>query len=199
MNIRWSERMNDETHLAALRSYWKRNQAFPAMAKLCDVVGLNSTSSVFALIKRFSETGYLERVEGRVAPTRRFFGRPIIGAVRAGLPQPEGQEPPELLTIDDYLVDDPNRTVLCRVRGESMRDVGLLDGDLVVVESNRATRPGDIVVAVVDGEMTVKTLRLDKDSTFYLEPANPAFQVIRPQGSLEIVGVVVGSVRRYGR
>ncbi|SPB17794.1 LexA repressor [Caballeronia novacaledonica] len=191
--------MNDETHLAALRTYWRRNQAFPAMAKLCGVVGLTSTSSVFALIKRLSEAGYLERVEGRVAPTRRFFGRPIIGAVRAGLPQLEGQEPPELLTIDDYLVDDPNRTVLCRVRGESMRDVGLLDGDLVVVEKNRPTRPGDIVVAVVDGEMTVKTLCLAKDGAFYLEPANPDFQPIRPQGSLEIVGVVVGAVRRYGR
>jgi SOS regulatory protein LexA len=199
MFIRWAEQMNDENHLAALRTYWKRHQSFPAMARLCDVVGLTSTSSVFALVKRLSDAGYLERVEGRVAPTRRFFGRPVIGAVRAGQPQPEGQEPPELLTIDDYLVDDPNRTVLCRVRGESMRDVGLLDGDLVVVEKNRPTKPGDIVVAVVDGEMTVKTLRLDKDGAFYLEPANPDFQVIRPQGSLEIVGVVVGSVRKYGR
>lgn len=169
------------------------------MAKLCAVVGLTSTSSVFALVKRLVEAGLLERVEGRIAPTRGFFARPVIGSVRAGLPQPESQEQPELLTIDDYLVDDPNRTVLCRVRGESMQGVGLLDGDLVVVEKNRPTKPGDIVVAVVDGEMTVKTLRLDKRGTFYLEPANPDFQSIHPKGSLEIVGVVTGAVRKYGR
>lgn len=191
--------MGDDQHLAALRTYWKLNQAFPSMAKLCDVVGLTSTSSVFALVKRLVDAGFLERVEGRIAPTRRFFARPVIGSVRAGAPQPESQEQPELLTIDDYLVDDPNRTVLCHVRGESMRDAGLLDGDLVVVEKNRPTKPGDIVVAVVDGEMTVKTLRLDKSGTFYLEPANPDFQPIRPQGSLEIVGVVTGSIRKYGR
>ncbi|WP_082744956.1 LexA family protein [Burkholderia savannae] len=160
---------------------------------------MTSTSSVFALVKRLAEAGLLERVDGRIAPTRRFFARPLVGPVRAGQPQPESQEQPELLTIDDYLVDDPNRTILCRVRGESMRDAGLLDGDLVVVEKNRPTKPGDIVVAVVDGEMTVKTLRLDKTGAFYLEPANPDFEPVRPKGSLEIVGVVMGAVRKYRR
>jgi SOS regulatory protein LexA len=198
-NIRWSEQMGDDGHLAALRTYWKRNQAFSSMSKLCNVVGLSSSSSVFALVKRLCDAGYLERVEGRIAPTRQFFGRPVMGAVRAGLPQPEGQEQAELLTIDDFLVEDPNRTILCRVRGDSMRDVGLLDGDLVVVEKNRPTKAGDIVVALVDGELTVKTLRLDKDGSFYLEAANPDFAAIRPQGSLEIVGVVTGSIRKYGR
>jgi len=77
-----------------------------------------------------------------------------------------------------------------------MKDAGLLDRDLVIMETNAATKPGDIVVAVVDGEMTVKTLRIDRKSQFFLEPANPAYQLIRPQGSLEIVGVVIGSFRR---
>lgn len=191
--------MEDERYLAALRTYWKRHQTFPSMAKLCEVVGLTSTSSVFALVKRLTEAGFLERVESRIAPTRKFFARPVIGQVRAGQPQPESQEAPELLTIDDYLVDDPNRTVLCHVRGESMRDAGLLNGDIVVVEKNRPTKSGDIVVAMVDGELTVKTLRLDQGGTFYLEPANAEFKPIRPKGSLEIVGVVTGSFRKYGR
>lgn len=80
-----------------------------------------------------------------------------------------------------------------------MKDAGLLDGDLVVVETNSATRPGDVVVAVVDGEMTVKTLRLDRKGQFYLEPANATYESIRPRGSLEIMGVVIGSLRRYRR
>lgn len=191
--------MDDGAYLAKLRTYWKRHQAFPSMAKLTEVVGLSSTSSVFALVGRLTEAGYLERVEGRIAPTRKFFARPVLGRVRAGQPEPASQEQPEVLTIDDYLIDDPNRTALVTVRGDSMKDAGLLDGDLVVVETNSATRPGDVVVAVVDGEMTVKTLRLDRKGQFYLEPANATYESIRPRGSLEIMGVVIGSLRRYRR
>ncbi len=191
--------MSDEIYLAKLRTYWKKHQVFPAMGKLTDVLGLSSTSSVFALVRRLADAGYLERLEGRIAPTRRFFARPLLGRVRAGQPEPASQEQPEVLTIDDYLIDDPNRTALVTVRGDSMKDAGLLDGDLVVVETNSATRPGDIVVAVVDGEMTVKTLRLDRKGQFFLEPANPAYEAIKPQGSLEIIGVVIGSFRRHRR
>lgn len=190
---------NDEKYLAALRAYWKKFQAFPSMTKLCQVVGLSSTSSVFTLIGRLVDAGFLERVEGRIAPSRKFFSRPVLGTVRAGQPQLESQEEPDLLTIDDYLIEDPNRTVLCRVRGDSMKDAGLLEGDLVVVERNSPTKAGDIVVAVVDGEMTVKTLRLTKQGDFFLEAANPAYEPIHPKGSLEILGVVVGSFRKNRR
>lgn len=188
----------DEQHLAALRTYWKANQAFPSMAKLCDVVGLSSTASVFELVGRLTEAGYLARIEGRIAPTHKFFARPLLGKVRAGLPQTESQEELELLTIDDYLIDDPNRTVLCRVRGDSMTGAGLLDGDLVVVQKNSPTAPGDIVVAVVDGEVTVKYLRVSR-GRFWLEAAHPDYLPIKPAGSLEVLGVVVGSFRRYRR
>lgn len=191
--------MNDDKHLAALRTYYKRHQAFPSMAKLCEVVGLTSTSSVFALVGRLVDAGYLERVEGRIAPTKKFFARPVVGSVRAGEPQPRGDETVELLTIDDFLIEDPNRTVLSRVRGDSMTGAGLLDGDLVVVERNAATKPGDIVVAVVDGEITVKTLRATRGGKFFLEPANSAYEPIHPKGSLEILGVVVGSFRKMRR
>ena len=190
---------SDEKYLAALRTYWKKHQAFPSMAKLCEVVGLSSTSSVFTLVGRLVDAGFLERVEGRIAPSRRFFARPVLGTVRAGQPQLESQESPDLLTIDDYLIEDPNRTVLCRVRGDSMKDAGLLEGDLVVVERNSPTKAGDIVVAVVDGEMTVKTLRMTKQGAFFLEAANPAYEPIHPVGSLEILGVVVGSFRKNRR
>ena len=191
--------MTDDRHLAALRTFWKANSAFPSMAKLCDVVGLSSTSSVFALVGRLVDGGYLERVEGRIAPTRKFFARPLLGAVRAGQPQPADQSPPDVLTLDDYLIDEPNRTALHRVRGDSMRDVGILDGDLVAVEHNAPSAPGDIVVAVVDGELTVKTLRRSNDGAFFLEPANPDFKPIHPTTSLEVIGVVVSVARRLRR
>lgn len=191
--------MRDEQYLAKLRTYWKRHQAFPSMAKLAEVMGLATASSVFGVVNRLTESGFLERVEGRIAPTRKFFARPLLGSVRAGQPEPATQDEPEVLTVDDYLIDDPNRTAFIKVRGDSMKDAGLMDGDLAVVETNAATKAGDIVVAVVDGDITVKTLRLDRKGQFFLEPANPAYEPIRPRGSLEIVGVVIGSFRRIRR
>ena len=146
----------DTQHLEKLRTYWKRNHAFPSMAKLCEVVGLSSTASVFDMVSRLKDAGYVQRVEGRIAPTKRFFARPLVGKVRAGLPQPREEDDDfEVLTLDDYLVPDPNRTFLARVKGDSMRDAALVDGDLVVVLKNSPTNVGDIVVAVVDGQVTV--------------------------------------------
>ena len=188
----------DDKHLATLRSYYKQTNAFPSMPRLCEVLGLSSTSSVFALVGRLTKAGYLDRVDGRIVPTKLFLSRPLLGSVRAGQPQPADQSEPAVLTLDDYLIDDPNRTSLHRVRGDSMRDIGIVEGDLVAVEQNAPTKPGDIVVAVIDGELTVKTLRCD-DQGFYLEPANPAYTVIRPRTSLELVGVVVSVMRRIRR
>ena len=191
--------MADDKHLATLRDYYKRVGAFPSTPRLCEVLGLSSTSSVFALIGRLSAAGYVERTDGRVVPTKKFFARPLLGSVRAGVPQPVDQSEPEVVTLDDYLTDQPNRTSLHKVRGDSMRDAGILEGDLVAVEHNAPSAPGNIVVAVVDGELTVKTLRRDADDKFYLEAANPAYEPIRPKTSLEILGVVVSVCRRVRR
>ena len=190
----------DVQHPERLRTYWKRHHAFPSMAKLCEVVGLSSTASVFDLVGRLKDAGYVQRVEGRIAPTKRFFGRPLVGSVRAGLPQPRQDEDDfEVLTLDDYLVPDPNRTFLARVKGDSMRDAALVDGDLVVVQKNCPTKVGDIVVAVVDGQVTVKHLRQEPGGRFYLQAANPDYTDIFPDGELEILGVVVGQCRTYRR
>jgi repressor LexA len=135
----------------------------------------------------------------RLEPGRKFFARPLLGTVRAGLPQPASQEQPETLTLDDYLIDRPDRTSLHRVRGDSMVDAGIFEGDLVVVEHESPTKAGDIVLAVVDEEPTVKTLTLDAQDSPVLQPANAAYRPIVPTTSLEILGVVVSVVRRLRR
>lgn len=191
--------MSDLTHLQALQRYYKQHRGFPAMAKLTEVVGMSSSASVFGLVGRLSDAGYLQRLDGRVVPGKRFFARQLVGRVRAGVPQPSSQEEPEVFTVDDYLIDQPDRTTLHRVRGDSMRDAHIVEGDLVVVEHNTPTKPGDIVLAVIDDELTVKTLALDAGGRFYLEPANPDFAPIHPTASLEILGVVVSVMRRVRR
>jgi repressor LexA len=123
----------------------------------------------------------------------------VLGKVRAGLPQMEDQTSGlETVGVEDYLIRHPERTVFCRVRGDSMKDAGMLDGDMVVVERNRPTKSGDIVVALVDHEMTVKHLFPSTGSGgWVLKPANPDYPDIVAQESLEIIGVVVGVFRRF--
>lgn len=189
----------DAEHLAALQRHWKRYRTFPSMARLTGVLGLSSTGGVFGVIGRLTTAGYLERVERRVAPTKRFFERPVLGAVRGGLPQLATEGQYESLTLDDYLIDDPARTTLHRVRGDSMRDAGIFDGDLTIVEHRAPTQSGDIVLAVSDGGTTVKTLRRGEDGGYFLEAANPTYEPIYPETSLEVLGIVIGVVRRLRR
>jgi repressor LexA len=185
----------DDRYLANLRTHWKANKSFPSLAKLADLLGLSSTGTVFELVGRLEDAGYLARKEGRVAPGKRFFAYPVLGTVRAGLPQPASDESFDFMSVEELLIREPNRTAMCHVRGDSMKDAGLLDGDVVIVETNSIVEPGDIVVAAVDGQMTVKFLRKSGGGGYFLEPANAAFEPIHPKSSLDIIGLVTGSFR----
>ena len=161
------------------------------------MLGLRSKSSVAALVARLKLSGFLESTpDRRLAPTRRFFARPLAEApVRAGLPEAIDDSEADALTIDDYLIERPSSTVLIRVKGDSMMDAGIFDGDLVVVEKRPSAHKGDIVVAIVDNQFTLKRLDLEAGK-FVLKPENKAYPIIRPEGALEIFGVMVGLVRK---
>lgn len=165
------------------------------------LLGMRSTNGAFKVLNKLVDEGLLERVGSRYAPTEAFFALPLVGPARAGLPQPaDASQAPEAMCVETFLIDHPDQTVYCRVKGDSMKDAGLLDGDIAVVDRSISAKAGDIVVAVVDGEITVKHLRANgSPDTWILEPANPAYAVIHPQGSLEMLGVVVGSFRRFRR
>ena len=192
--------MSPNKYLEALRTHWKANKSFPSMAKLADVLGLASSGSVFKVLGRLVDQGFLERVDGRMAPTNKFFALPVLGSVRPGRPQPEDQSAgQELVGVEDFLVQHPERTVYWRARGDSMKDAGILDNDMLVVERNTPTKPGDIVVAVVDNEMTVKHLFPVVHGGWVLKAANPAYPDITAKASLEVFGVVTGVFRRFDR
>jgi repressor LexA len=162
-------------------------------------MGFASKTAAKKLLDRLESAGFVERTPDDDAwmPTMRFFERPLADvAVRAGAPDLIAGPQGELLLIDQYLVRQPSRTVMVPVKGDSMIDAGIHDGDIVVVERAKAAHSGDFVVAIVDDEFTLKELALEKGK-FVLKPHNPAYPVIRPQGQLEIYGVVTGLVRRY--
>jgi repressor LexA len=188
---------NDRSYLTILQDYYARHRALPSYATIGGLLGLRSKSSVAALVARLKLAGYLESTpDRRLAPTKRFFARPLAETpVRAGLPDPVEDGEADAVTIDDYLIERPSSTVLVRVKGDSMEDAGILDGDLVVVEKRAAAQKGEIVVAIVDNQFTLKRLDLEA-GRFVLKPENKAYPIIRPEGTLEIFGVMIGLVRK---
>ena len=188
---------NDRSYLEALQDYYARYHALPSYASIGQLLGLRSKSSVAALVARLKLAGYVDSTpDKRLAPTKKFFERPLAAdPVHAGMPSRIDDAPADALTIDDYLIERPSQAVLVRVKGDSMIDAGILDGDLVVVEKVPAAKRGDVVVAIVDNQFTLKRLDLERGS-FVLKPENKAYPVIRPEGALEIFGVMVGLVRK---
>ena len=187
----------DSTYLAKLQDYYADNGVLPPYSTIMSIVGLKSKSPVAALVARLKLQGYLESTpEKRLKPGKRFFERPIFDSVRAGLPCPAVDSHHDTLTIDEYLVANPSSTVLVNVKGDSMIDAGILPGDTVIVEKRNVANVGDMVIAIVDNDFTLKTLGKEKNK-YVLIPANPAYPVIRPQGDMEIFGIVVGQFRKY--
>lgn len=190
--------INDHEHLATLQGYYAEHRVLPSYARLMSLLGFASKSAIKKVLERLADAGMLERtLDGDWAPSERFFERAIATQpVPAGTPISADADIHEQISIDRFLIDQPAKTVLIRVKGDSMVDAGIHDGDLAVVERKTEATQGDIVVAIVDDEFTLKTLARDKDG-YHLLPANPNYSVIRPNGKLEIFGVLVGLVRRY--
>lgn len=190
----------DSEYLSRLQDYYADWKSIPSYARLCEVFGIASKSWVKAILTRLEEAGFIERTpDGAWIPTRQFFARPLAeSSVQAGMPVSITATQGDYFVIDEMLIDTPSKTTLITVKGDSMIDAGIHDGDVAVVEKRLTANVGDIVVAIVDNDFTLKTLDRE-NGQFILRPANPAFPVIRPQGTLEIFGVLTGLVRKYRR
>jgi SOS-response transcriptional repressor LexA len=191
----------DERHLARLRDHYARHGTLPSYAGIGEVVGFKAKNAAVKLATRLTEAGFLRPAPGgKLAPTARFFEMPLFDSpVQAGVAsQIHGQEPGELVTIDSYLIEAPSKTVLLRVKGDSMQDAGVLDGDLAVVERAQNASAGEFVVAVVDGAFTLKELGYEGEQPILI-PHNDRYARIRPERDLEIFGIVRGIVRKVDK
>jgi repressor LexA len=188
---------DDRQYLARLQDYYAKHRVLPSYARIGELVGLNSKASVAEMVLRLKGEGFVQSTpDKRLKPGGRFFERPVAEHVRAGMPSPALDSAAETLAIDAHLVANPSRSVLIKVKGDSMADAGILEGDTVVVEKRTTADIGDIVVAIIDNEFTLKRLAREK-GRIVLRPENKAYPIIRPKDDLEIFGVVVGQFRSY--
>jgi repressor LexA len=155
-------------------------------------------TTVYRWLQILEEVGYLKAQGNRYYIDPDLLGIPLLeNRVPAGSPiTVEEDLLNSRLSLDEYLVEDRNGTFLLRVKGDSMIDLGIFESDIVVVNQNRRPQDNDIVIARIDGEMTLKTLRR-RNQQSWLEPANSKYSAIHPASGLEVLGVVVGLVRKY--
>lgn len=118
--------------------------------------------------------------------------------VAAGFPSPADDHVESAIDLNDYLIEKPGTTFMLRVEGESMKDAGILPDDILIVDRSKKAIHNKIVIAAVDGELTVKRL-YHRGNTVKLLPENPDYPeiLIKREADLVIWGVVIGSFRRF--
>jgi repressor LexA len=188
--------------LNLIRQRVRDEGAPPTIAEIAAAEGIRSTNAVRGHLQALARKGLIEllpslargiRLIERDPPTDAL---PIIGKVAAGRPVLTEAHVEKYCRIGPELFQG-KADYLLRVRGLSMRDAGILEGDLLAVQRTETARSGQIVVARLGDEVTVKRLRLE-GPTAYLEPANPAFETLAvdlERQELCIEGVVVGVIR----
>ena len=161
------------------------------------VVGFRSKNAAYKLIERFVQRDWLDKDDkGRLLPGRLFQNLPILGTVSAGFPSPADEELTDTMSLDAYLIANKEATYILKVNGNAMIDAGILPGDMLLVERGADPRDGDIVIAQVDREWTMKYCR-KRGVAVFLEAANTDYQPIHPQGDLQIAAVVRAVIRKY--
>ena len=171
----------------------------PTVREICAATGLGSTSTAFSILNSLEEKGLITRASGSsraisVVSAAKSVSVPLVGVVTAGLPILA------IENIEEYLplpasVSRGREMFALRVKGMSMMNAGILNGDIVYAEKTPSAEQGDIVVALIGDEATVKRLDLSTGRVV-LMPENEAFEPIVPD-ECEILGRVVASFRQY--
>ena len=191
-----------------LQEFIQRNGYSPSFEEIGDGLGLSSLATVHKHISNLEKTGLLKRDYNRsrsidVLPVRGMFKRtsprdlslPLMGRIAAGQ-QIEAVETPETISLGD--ITRSKDVFVLQVKGESMKDEHIVDGDYVLVEKTNNTHDGEIVVALVEGtDATLKRIYRE-GANIRLQPSNAAMKpIIVPAKSVQLQGRVIGVLRKY--
>lgn len=190
--------------LAFVVNYTKEHGYAPSVREIAEGVGVASPATVHEHLEALRASGHLRRGEGMRAwtPTRlamtlaRAIELPLAGLITAGAPIEAIQERETMAVPANFVVDGMNSYVL-RVKGESMIDEGILDGDYVVVERNPSPRNGDVVVALLNNAFATLKKFYREAHRIRLQPANATMKPIYVRDCI-VQGVVRAVIRRYG-
>ena len=197
-----SEKRSDEV-FDFIKEYIQEEKVAPSVREICDGVGIRSTSTVHRYLHRLESEGRIRMAAGKnraivlldSEEDAEEQGIPLVGTVAAGIPITAVEN------ITDFVEFFPDKSYdgklfALRVRGESMINIGILDGDIVIVEQTNYAENGDVVVALVDrSEATVKTF-YKENGHYRLQPENDDMDPIIVN-DCEILGKVVSLIRYF--
>lgn len=189
-----------------IRQYIQNNGSAPTLRGIADAIGVSSLATVHEHLQALEEKGLIKRRSGKVRAielgegdvnfVKDGFEAPILGFIAAGSPIEPYTDPNATMGIPQGMVSGKKRTYVLQVRGESMIEDGIMDGDHVIIEQTENATNGQIVVALLDNGMATLKRFFKEATRIRLEPANAKMQPIFVK-NVRIQGKVVGLVRRY--
>lgn len=191
-----------------ISQYIQKNGTSPTLQEIADAMGLSSLATVHEHLEALAKKGVIRKFEGavrgieildeKISATLQGIELPLIGYIAAGKPIEAIENTLETVTISPDLVSKVKRCYVLQVKGDSMIDEGIFDGDYVVIQQQKTAENGDIVVALLDnGFATLKTFYKEK-GRIRLQPANKKMDPIYADPkTIQIQGKVTGVVRKY--
>lgn len=181
-------------------SFYSKTRRMPSYSEIMSLVGFKSKNAVAKLVDKLIEEGVVTKdKQGKLLPARMIGDVPMLGLVEAGIPSVAEEQDLDMISLDDLLIHDKEKTFMLEVKGDSMIEAAIQEGDMVIAErldNGKVPREGDIVIAEVDGGWTMKYLKY-KNGKPFLMPANKNYSPIYPEYDLNIAAIVKGVVRTY--
>ncbi len=191
------DKLTLKTYAGHLERFYQDAGRMPSYSEMLGLFGLKSKNAVFKRIAKLVDAGLVRKdSRGCILPAHLRRPARLLGFVQAGFPSPAEEETQDLVSLDEYLISNPESTFLLKVEGDSMVGAGINPGDLVLVQRDLNPRPGDIVIARIDNEWTLKYFDTSKGKVT-LRAANDKYPVLAPRQELVIGGVVIANVRKY--
>lgn len=189
--------MNPRDYQKKIKDFYKKENRMPTYSEMMKLFGFKSKNAVFKVVEKLLDLNLVEKDHlGRLLPASTMSDVPMLGFVTAGFPADVESELTDRVNLDDLLIGKKEMTYLLTVDGDSMIGEHIEDGDMVLVEKTENAKDGDIVIAQIDGEFTMKYLR-DKGGKRWLEPANPKYKPLYPEYELKIIAKLKAVIRKY--
>lgn len=191
----WMERT--KRYKQQLEDFYIDHKRLPTYAEMQKIFGFQSKNAVFKVVRKLIDDGFIAKDQaGKLVPWSLFGSVKLLGLVEAGFPSAAEEELIDTMSLDEYLIKNREASYLLKVKGDSMIEAGICEGDMVIAERTNNPKVGSIVIAEVDGGWTIKFLR-KKGEQFYLEPANKNYKPIYPVEELKVAAIVKAVIRKY--
>lgn len=179
-----------------VKQFYLQNRRMPSIFELGEILGIASKKNSFNWAKKLIAAGLLGKDEkGKLFP-KSLFAIPDFGVIRAGMPIPAYAPSSDSLDLYKFILDLPGDVFSLSIRGDSMIDASIQEGDIAIIDPGKQPMDGDVVAALVDNECTLKYFYKDHKGV-RLVPANPEYSIIYPESELVIQGVVIHLIRKF--